>query len=142
MTTFYSDDLKKWYVARDYQHTELAIATKMHFPYYPNIPYQSKNANAIFQLSPCNNNTYIMTRPNNTNGYLLWSPHRRLRANADMAIIYSGTKIIIKKGYYYYVHVDNPSIPVVGWHGSIDPPLDMGDNPIVSFAHLLTKNIN
>ena len=50
--------------------------------------------------------------------------YERVQAHTDIITPYLGdTKIIKLKEYYYFDH-KTQTIPV-GWHGSVDPPIDI-----------------
>ena len=126
MFTYYSDNLKIWYFAYKYQETELLQAIKNHFK-YTNAPYKSQTKNADFQLYDRQDGIYTMIRPNGTVGYLTQSPYKQLVAKTDMEIPYLGTIVPIKKGSIYYVQANKPLEPIIGWHGSFNPPRNMDD---------------
>ncbi len=50
-------------------------------------------------------------------------------ADTNFFVDYQGTIISVKKNTRYYI--DNNSNVLVGWHGSVSPPLDMGGESLV-----------
>lgn len=51
-------------------------------------------------------------------------------AYKDFIVTYSNRPIIVKKGTIYYCSLDGQVL--IGWHGSISPPLDMEGKSMVT----------
>ena len=58
--------------------------------------------------------------------------YRRLRAYEDTVLPHKGGVVRIPKGSSYYA--DSDGAPVIGWHGTFDPPLGMDGRSMVEGA--------
>ena len=135
----YSENLINWLPARDYQSSELNQAIeKNYFIENPNASYNSSLKNFKFKIIPYDKDKYIMLRNDDTFAYLQVKAQRtqiygintldtflRKQATADMNVDYLGQVITIKKDKYYWVEKTQPLKPIIGWHGTTNPPLGM-----------------
>ena len=59
----------------------------------------------------------------------LWGEARECTAREDMAVAYGGGRAVILAGRCYYA--DSFDRALIGWHGTYDPPLDMGGYTLI-----------
>ena len=140
--TLYSDENIKqssrtgWVPALDYQHKQLIEAIK----YFSNSAnknsaYKSNLPTYDFMILPCyreNNNNYILLRPDGTFGYLQKVPRFiQLTAIEDIQAKYLSMFVKISKGEQYWISDNKPTEPIIGWHGSKNPPCGMDGRSLV-----------
>ena len=101
-------------------------------------PYNYNNKlpgkeNITLKIIPCgliNNDIFLMLKVDDTFAYLKFIPNKIKKiADNDIVTMYYINKITIKKGKPYWVNELTPNIPLVGWHGSTNPPVDMDGRP-------------
>ena len=64
-----------------------------------------------------------MVRNDFTFAYLKFNKeYIRKKDIKNINVMYFSHKIKIKKNNFYWVRTSNPDIPMVGWHGSTNPP--------------------
>jgi hypothetical protein len=140
--TLYSDENIKqsnrtsWVPSLDYQHEQLIKAIK-HFsnPTNKNTAYKSTLPSYDFMILPCYNESkiYILLRPDGTFGYLQKIPRFiQLTATEDIQAKYLSTFVKISKGEHYWIRDTKPDEPIIGWHGSKNPPCDMDGCSLVN----------
>ena len=138
-SVIYSDDMVNWYDSTNYQFEELNKAL-IFFKNNPNLSYKSTYNNYSFHIIPCNKkkDIFIMVRNDFTFAYLKFNKeYIRKKAIKDINVIYLDKNIIkIKKNDFYWVRTSNPDIPMVGWHGSTNPPRDMAGRSMVGTNHI------
>jgi hypothetical protein len=89
----------------------------------------------IFQLvQNVKNNTvinYTLIREDGTFAFIEVSFIKTFKKTAicDMAIDYNGGVVNIPNGTSYYTN--EKCVPLIGWHGSYNPPCDMGGNSMI-----------
>lgn len=140
--TLYSDEnIKKssktgWVPALDYQHEQLIKAIK----YFSNsanknTAYKSTLPSYDFIILPCYNETniYILFRTDGTFGYLQKVPRFiQLTATEDIQAKYLSMFVKISKGEQYWISDNKPDEPIIGWHGSKNPPCGMDGYSLVN----------
>ena len=140
--TLYSDENIKqssrtgWVPALDYQHKQLIEAIKYFSnPINKNTVYKSNLPTYDFIILPCyreNNNNYILLRPDGTFGYLQKVPRFiQLTATEDIQAKYCNSFVKISKGEQYWISDNKPTEPIIGWHGSKNPPCGMDGRSLV-----------
>ena len=140
--TLYSDENIKqsnrtsWVPALDYQHEQLIKAIK-HFSNSANknSAYKSTLLSYDFMILPCYNETniYILLRPDGTFGYLQKVPRFiQLTATEDIHAKYCNAFVKISKGEQYWISDNKPDEPIIGWHGSKNPPVGMDGRSLVN----------
>ena len=140
--TLYSDETVKqsnrtsWVSALDYQHEQLTAALKYFSnPINKNLAYNSNIPSYSFMILPCysEHNIYILLRPDGTFGYLQKIPRFiQLTAIEDIQAKYLSTFVKINKGEKYWIKDTKPNEPIIGWHGSKNPPCDMDGRSLVN----------
>ena len=140
--TLYSDEnIKKssrtgWVPALDYQHEQLIKAIK----YFSNSAnknsaYNSNIPSYNFMILPYygENNIYILLRSDGTFGYLQKVPRFiKLTATEDIHAKYCNAFVKISKGEQYWISDNKPDEPIIGWHGSKNPPCGMDGRSLVN----------
>ena len=76
-------------------------------------------------------NKYLMIKQDNT--YSVFESDddvpKKYKASQDIVTTYLGKQIIIKKDNFFYA--TDPHNPIIGWHGSVNPPKDMDGNSLI-----------
>lgn len=133
---YYSDNNIDWIPARSYQMDAMIKANV----WYQNnkSTYRYDTAGIIMTLTPYVSNkledVFIMTRENGSIAYIKLVKDQYIKMCAqpgsNITAEYCGVTINIRPGSSYYIDTYNDNKIVIGWHGSYDPPCDMGGNPL------------
>ena len=135
----YSTDCQTWVPARVYQNKAAELASKN-----KSKSYNYNNEGIIFTLAPLHllgMDAFVMIKEDGAIAFLKSESMReshmsqskkassnserikKYRAAAAFTATYLGKDITIKKGDYYYG--TKPKKALIGWHGSVNPPMDM-----------------
>lgn len=144
MNLYYSNDKIKWHPAREYQrdafyksqeffeyqelHTNFKKSAQI-FGFFFGIG--STTSNNYFYIQKCEKDIYKFTQQDGYMCYLCKNPTVKMYAFKDLRAEYLDNFINIPQGENYYVFMDKKNKPIIGWHGTYNPPLDMEGNSLV-----------
>lgn len=135
----YSADCQTWVPARDYQNIAADAASKNQSK-----SYIYNKAGINFTLAPLHllgMDAFVMIKEDGSIAFLksesMRASHmsqskkassnskvvKKYKAATAFTATYLGKDITIKKGDYYYG--TKPKKALIGWHGSVNPPMDM-----------------
>lgn len=144
----YSSDGRNWMDARPYQVEAVTTASES-----PLTLYKYNKNSYVFDLVPLKNlvgtNSFAMIKEGGVIAFLKEKGRaisivnmsqtkksssnssttvKKFKASADFTVDYLGKAIQIKQGNYYYA--TKPKEAIIGWHGTVNPPVDMDRNPV------------
>jgi hypothetical protein len=130
-TVIYSNDLIKWSPSMYYQEKAVNEAI-VYFKSNLQRSFEYNKNGYNFRIMPIGKSTFIMLREDNTFAYLRKEGttyiKKKVKSGEIVSATYLGKSFTLNHEQIYYVDESNPSEPVIGWHESINPPLDMDGN--------------
>jgi hypothetical protein len=133
MSVYFSEDKIHWYPARKYQKDAFYKAKNFfNCSEQPCDTFElgSKSSGVYFYFQKCNENDILkFTRKDGSVSYLCKNPIMKMYANKDLQAEYLNNFITIPQGSTYYVNIENK--PIIGWHGSYNPPCCMDGNSLI-----------